>query len=113
MVWYLIKFPAFLLDAHPMFVGTVVSMIVMLVGTWVDFRGRLWFCWSGKGIIFTLAGAATLLLAAGLANTLIRLKSLFAVLSFGVSFFFVAVIFFTRRVDDSGAPVTIPFEMEC
>ena len=112
VVWYLIRFPAFLLDAHPMFVGTVVSMIVLLVGTWVDFRGRLQFCWCGKGIIFTLAGAATLLLAAGLADTLIRLKSLFAVLSFGVSFFFVAVIFFTRRVDDSGAPVTVPFEME-
>ncbi|MFZ5646053.1 MAG: sodium:solute symporter family protein [Bacillota bacterium] len=101
IVWYLIKFPSFLFNAHPMFVGMVVSIIVVILGTFLEYRGQMRFSSSPTGILFGLAGCAGAVIAMALAAELIRMKLMAACISFTMSFFFVAVIFLVKRVEQS------------
>lgn len=108
IVWYLIKFPAFLFDAHPMFVGMVVSEVVVILGTIYQYRGQIKVMSSPTGIVFGILGIAGLLITVTLTPVLLKMKLMAACISFTISFFFIAFIFFTKRVNKNGVPVEVP-----
>jgi len=112
VVWYLIRFPAYLWDAHPMFVGMVVSMVVLLGGTLVEYRGRIGVRPSPKGSVFGLLGMAGVGLTLVYGAKLLKMKCLFAAVGFDVSFLFAAVIFYIRQVHGDGTVVELPLEVE-
>lgn len=109
VIWYLIKFPSFLFNAHPMFVGMVVSEILIVLGTVLHYRGGMKIMSSPTGIFFGILGCAGTLITLALSAELIKMKLLAACISFTISFFFIAVIFFVKRVDNRGAIIEVPF----
>jgi SSS family solute:Na+ symporter len=99
IVWYLVKAPPFLFNAHPMFVGMVVSMLVVSVGTLIEYRGRLSFSSSPVGMVFAVLGIAGIGLSLIVTPALVQLKILFAFISFAVCFLFLALLFLVKRSD--------------
>lgn len=102
MAWYFIKFPAFLFDAHPMFVGMLVSIAVVTLGTLWEYRGRLTVSASGPGLLFAAVGMAGLALCVVFAPHLAAMKITFACVSYAVCFLFVGVLFLIRRRNADG-----------
>ena len=111
-VWYMIKFPAFLFDAHPMFVGMVVSMVIVILGTLYEYRGSMALRFSRAGIFFLVIGIGLGLFILSNIQMLINSRLLFACFSYSVSCLFVAAVFMFQRVDKKGSPVVVPFETE-
>ncbi len=74
VVWYLIQFPAFLFDAHPMFVGMIVSMAIVTLGTLIEFRSRFRMAFSGTACFFSVAGLLLGIFTAIQAPILIQMK---------------------------------------
>ena len=109
IIWYLIKFPSFLFDAHPMFVGMVVSEVVIILGTLMQYRGEMKLISSPVGIFFGILGCAGAMMTLGLFDQLIKMKLLAASISFTISFFFLALIFIVKRVDQKGLTIEVPF----
>jgi hypothetical protein len=108
IVWYLIKFPFFLFDAHPMFVGMAVSEVVIVLGTVIEYRGQMRFTPAPIGIFFGLLGCGGLVITILFAREILRMKLIAACISFTVSFFFLAVIFILRRTKGEGSPPELP-----
>jgi SSS family solute:Na+ symporter len=110
--WYLIKFPLFLFDAHPMFVGMVMSIIIVVLVTLYEYRKSITLKISRVGVTFFMIGVSTAIFTISQCETLTNLKLLFPCLSYAVAFLFVAVVFLFKRVDQNGLAVAIPFESE-
>lgn len=107
VVWYLIKFPAFLFNAHPMFVGMIVSMTIVTVGTFMEFHGRFRMVFSPISWVFSLAAVLLCSFTAIHASALIHMKLFVACLSIAVSLLFVTVLFLFEKVDEP-ALVAVP-----
>jgi SSS family solute:Na+ symporter len=97
IVWYLIKFPAFLFNAHPMFVGMIVSMVIVTVGTFIEFRGTFRMVISPSGLIFSAIGLLLAFVTVTQFESLVQMKILVACISISVSLLFVAVLFLFKR----------------
>jgi len=107
IVWYLIKFPAFLFDAHPMFVGMIVSIIIVVFGTLLEYRGRMKFASSGKGTIFAIMTVTGTIFTIVSATKLIEMKLLAASIIFTMMFFLCAVLFLIKRVDEDQLSINL------
>ena len=107
--WYLIKFPSFLFDAHPMFVGMVVSIIMVVLATLYEYRKSITLRMSRVGVTFSMIGAGMVIFIISQRAVLMDMKLLFPCISYAVAFFFVAVVFLFRRADESGleAPISL------
>lgn len=110
--WYVANFPNFLLGAHPMFVGMIVSIIVVVVMTLVEYSASIRYKPSLTGGIFASCGLIGLLAAAVWGPQLASARLLIPIISYTISFFFVAVIFLVKRTDANGAEVEVPFASE-
>lgn len=112
IAWYLIKSPPFLFNAHPMFIGMLVSMVIVSIGTLIEQRGHLRLKSSPAGIAFSSLGFIGVGLTAGLAPTLIEMKILFACVSFAICFLFLALLLLVRRdVADQVAAEALPADV--
>lgn len=105
IVWYVIKSPPFLLNAHPMFVGMVVSIAIVTLGTLIEFRSQWSLQSSSSGLAFAVLGILGVAFTVTMAPTLIQMKILFACISFSISFLFVAMLFLVRRQEAKVAAV--------
>ncbi len=110
--WYVARFPEFLLDAHPMFVGMVVSILVIVVLTLRDYGTRMRFKPSPTGLVFGAAGIAGILGMAVWWDGLAGAKLLIPCFSYTILVLFVAVIFVLERTDAKGKTVEVPFSVE-
>ena len=104
IIWYLIKFPAFLFNAHPMFVGMIVSMVIVTVGTFIEFRGAFKMVFSAPSIIFSVIGLVLAVITVTQASALIQMKIFVALISITTSMFFVAVLFLFKKDEPLGVP---------
>jgi len=110
--WYLADFPNFLLDAHPMFVGMIVSIVVVVLLTFIDYGSSMKFKPSRAGVVLAAIGATGILMMALWGTELAGAKLLIPVLSYTISFLFVAVVFLVKRTDEQGAVLEVPFNSE-
>jgi SSS family solute:Na+ symporter len=110
--WYLASYPKFFLGAHPMFVGMIVSILVVVVGTFIEYNGQMRIKSSAVGIVFALAGVigglATTIWGSYLAET----KLLVPFISCVISLLFVAVVFLVKRTNTKGVALEVPFAIE-
>lgn len=111
VVWYVISFPQFLLGAHPMFVGMIVSIIVVVAGTCIEYWGRIKIISSPTGIALLLAGLAGIATMAIWGAELNAAGLLIPLFSYALSLIFVAVVLMAKRTNTQGAIVEVPFEM--
>lgn len=109
-VWYLIKFPAFLFDAHPIFVGMMVSIIILVLGTMYEYRNSVVLVFTRTGTVFLMIGIGIGVFTSIYAQMLINLKVLFACIGYAFGFLFVAFIFMFQRVNEKGMLLAITAE---
>lgn len=100
IIWYLIKSPPFLFNAHPMFVGMIVSMVIVGVGTLIEYRGQWKFQYTNSGMIFGLIGLVLAVFTSINGPLLSQLKIIFACVSFSISFLFVGMILLLNKSND-------------
>lgn len=101
-VWYLIKFPKFLFDAHPMFVGMIVSMSILMFGTLWEHRGEISMnvkTYTGKwGVFLTSVNVVAVLITLAYFETLHFDKRLFVpFITVEYNLIFIGVIFMTTK----------------
>ncbi len=97
IIWYLVKFPAFLFDAHPMFVGMTVSIIIVTAVTLWEYRGQISFASSQAGMIFGIIGALAATAIITMAPVLGTLKMIPACICLTISFLFLSVILQVKK----------------
>ncbi len=112
LFWYLISYPSYLFNAHPMFVGMLASIGVVIGGTLLDHRGKMRVALSRTGICFGVLFLLSTFFTVTLFGELMALKLFFAFVSVSVSFFFVAFIFSVKRLDGDVLPLDIPLDDE-
>jgi len=112
IAWYIAKYPDFLLDAHPLFVGMIVSIAVITVSTLLENGTRMRFKRSRKGVVFASVATAGILIIALWGQELLKAELLPAAVGYTVSFLFIAVLFLTQRTDEEGAAVEVPLSIE-
>jgi SSS family solute:Na+ symporter len=111
IVWYIIKSPDFFLDAHPLFVGMVASIVVITVSTLFENGARMRFKGSRKGVVFASAAMAGILMTVVWGHELLKAKLLPAVIGYTVSLLFIAVLFLIQRTDEKGVAVEVPLSI--
>jgi SSS family solute:Na+ symporter len=98
--WYLIKYPKFLFDAHPMFVGMIASMTVLILGTLWEYRGNIALNTSGRvgkwGASLTSISIAVILITIGYAPSLHKIGVFVPFLCIAYNVTFLGVLFLTK-----------------
>jgi SSS family solute:Na+ symporter len=112
LAWYMVSYPAFPFQTHPMFVGMMVSIIVVSAGTVMEYRREISFALSATGITFGVLGVLCAGVTVVSASNLSEMNLLLVAISCVVSLLFVCFIFSFKRVDKDGVAVVIPFAME-
>ena len=108
IAWYVAKYPDLLLDAHPMFVGMIASIVVITVSTLLENGSRMRFNRSRKGVVFALVALAGVVMIAVWGPELLKAKLLPAVIGYSISFLFISVLFLIRRTDEKGSALEVP-----
>ena len=103
MLWYLISFPQFLFGAHPMFVAMLTYMLLISVGTLLEYRGRWMWRSSGLGLVFLAVGLMLTYIAVG-ADMVTSRNLTFPFISYAACFYFAALLFLLRRRGADGRP---------
>lgn len=117
MCWYVIKFPKFLFDAHPMFVGMFVSISILLLGTLWEHRGEISMNTveqRGKwGVFLTSVNVIALLISIVFFKPLHLVLHIFVPLvTIEYSLLFIGVLFMTTKVGQSQS-VSLEQELSC
>ncbi|MFZ0927099.1 MAG: sodium:solute symporter family protein [Syntrophobacteraceae bacterium] len=114
IAWYIAKYPDLLLDAHPMFVGMIASIVVITVSTLFENGVRMRFKRSRKGVAFALFAMAGVLTIAVWGPELLKAKLLPAAIGYTIYFLFIAVVFLIQRADEKGSALEVPLSIgEC
>lgn len=95
--WYVAESAPYLLNAHPMFIGMMSSMLILTAGTLIDHRKDLCIQWSTAGKFFL--GAALLVIALTVFNfsRVLELKIQWPCISTTVALLFLSIVFTVKN----------------
>lgn len=115
--WYVIKYPKFLFDAHPMFVGMICSMTILLIGSLWDHRDSIVLNnkikYRMSGIILIISSTFVIALAIVFIKWLQEMKLFVPIFTYAYSTLFLGVIFTTqlKGVEPIGEGVIVSDEI--